>query len=76
MSLDTPASVPLPFPTASVGATKNKPPVWTIDAPEPSVQTSLSEKCSRHTREGGICCRELKGGDERQLIHPDIVRDV
>jgi hypothetical protein len=23
-----------------------------------------------------ICCRELKGSDERSLIDPDIVRDI
>ena len=76
MSSGTSASVPLPRATASVGMTKNNPPVWVIDASGPSVQTPLPEKCARHTREGDACCRELKGGDERQLINPDIVRDV
>ncbi|KAH9971784.1 membrane fraction protein [Russula vinacea] len=76
MSSDTPASVPLPRATASVGLTKNKPPVWAIDASGPSVQTPLPAKCARHTREGGICCQELKGEDERQLIDPDVIRDV
>lgn len=34
-------------------------------------------KCARndHTRDG-VCCKELKGEDERHLIHPDIIRDV
>jgi VIT1/CCC1 family predicted Fe2+/Mn2+ transporter len=40
------------------------------------VQTPLPAKCSRHTREGEVCCQELKGEDERQLIDPDVVRDV
>ena len=78
MSSDTvtPASVPLPRTSAGLGLTRNKPPVWAIDASGPSVQTPLLAKCSRHTREGEVCCQELKGEDERQLIDPDIVRDV
>jgi hypothetical protein len=76
MSSDTPASVPLPRATGSIRSTKNKPPVWAIDASEPSVQAPLPAKCDRHTREGGVCCQELKGEDERQLIDPDVVRDV
>ncbi|KAH9017357.1 DUF125-domain-containing protein [Lactarius deliciosus] len=42
----------------------------------PSVQTPLPAKCARHSREGEVCCQELKGDDERQLIDPDVVRDV
>ena len=76
MSSDSPASVPLPRATGSIRSTKNKPPVWAIDASGPSVQTPLPAKCDRHTREGGVCCQELKGEDERQLIDPDIVRDM
>jgi hypothetical protein len=76
MSSDTPPSVPLPRPSAGVALTRNKPPVWAIDASEPSVQTPLPAKCARHTREGETCCQELKGEDERQLIDPDIIRDV
>ena len=74
---DTPASVPLPRTSAGAGGlTRNKPPLWAIDASGSSVQTPLLAKCSRHTREGEVCCQELKGEDERQLIDPDIVRDV
>ncbi len=76
MSSYSPASVLLPRASASVGVTRNKPPVWAIDASGPSVQTPLPAKCARHTREGEVCCQELKGEDERQLIDPDIVRDV
>ena len=37
----------------------------------------LQAKCSAHGDERhGVCCRELIGEDERQLIDPDIVRDV
>jgi len=73
--LDFPASVPLPRTNVN-GSTKSKPPVWPIDDSGPTVETPLPAKCSRHTREGEICCQELKGEDERQLIDPDVVRDV
>ncbi len=76
MSSDVPASVPLPRATANGARTKNKPPVWAIDSAGPSVQTPLPAKCARHTREGEVCCQELKGDDERQLIDPDVLRDV
>src|SRR6266702_5103170 len=76
MSSDAPASVRLPRATANGTLTKNKPPVWAIDTSGPSVQTPLPAKCSRHNREGEVCCQELKGDDERQLIDPDVVRDV
>ncbi|OAV99091.1 hypothetical protein PTTG_02380 [Puccinia triticina 1-1 BBBD Race 1] len=35
-------------------------------------------KCDKKSRPGDIqvCCRELRGDDERHLINPDIVRDV
>ncbi|KAH9955436.1 VIT family-domain-containing protein [Russula dissimulans] len=75
MSLDFPASVPLPRTNAN-GSTKGKPPVWPIDDSGPTVETPLPAKCARHTREGEICCQELKGEDERQLVDPDVVRDV
>jgi hypothetical protein len=75
MSSDAPASVPLPRQTANSGLPRG-PPVWAIDTSAPSVQTPLPAKCARHTREGEICCQELKGDDERQLIDPDVVRDV
>ena len=76
MSSDASASVQLPRTTANGTLTKNKPPVWAIDSSGPSVQTPLPAKCARHTREGEVCCQELKGEDERQLLDPDVVRDV
>jgi len=58
---------------------KNRPPIWSIEeahGPDmPSVP--LQVKCSAHGDERhGVCCRELIGEDERQLVDPDIVRDV
>lgn len=76
MSSDASASVRLARSTANGTLTKNKPPVWAIDSSGPSVQTPLPAKCARHTREGEVCCQELKGEDERQLLDPDVIRDV
>lgn len=33
-------------------------------------------KCDLHNRERTVCCRDLKGDDERHLVDPDIVRDI
>ncbi|KAG8842018.1 hypothetical protein FRB96_006451 [Tulasnella sp. 330] len=50
------------------------PPVWAISSTE---DAPLPAKCDRHvdSREG-VCCKELKGEDERTLVDPDVVRDV
>ncbi|SCV72484.1 BQ2448_4021 [Microbotryum intermedium] len=58
-------------------------PVWSLqDGPETSLngnghgEVPLASKCDQHNRERTICCRELKGDDERSLIDPDVVRDI
>ncbi|ORY80749.1 membrane fraction protein [Leucosporidium creatinivorum] len=52
-------------------------PVWSLQAgPGGSDQVPLASKCDQHNRERTICCRDLKGDDERSLIDPDIVRDI
>lgn len=33
-------------------------------------------KCEKHNGVRGVCCRDLKHGQDRHLIDPDIVRDV
>ncbi|KAI0372386.1 DUF125-domain-containing protein [Pilatotrama ljubarskyi] len=70
-------SVPLPYRRLSDSLTNNKPPVWSINqsvGPEPA---PLPAKCDRHEpNRSGVCCKELKGDDERTLIDPDVVRDV
>lgn len=38
--------------------------------------SAKASKCDQHNRERTICCRDLKGDDERSLIDPDIVRDI
>ncbi|THH04441.1 hypothetical protein EW146_g10174 [Bondarzewia mesenterica] len=57
---------------------KNKPPVWALEnSIAPSVPQPLTAKCARHeTSRSGVCCKELKGDDERRLVDPDVVRDV
>ncbi|KAI0657531.1 DUF125-domain-containing protein [Cubamyces menziesii] len=70
-------SVPLPHRRGSDSLTNNKPPVWSINhsvGPQPA---PLPAKCDRHEpNRSGVCCKELKGDDERTLIDPDVVRDV
>jgi len=56
--------------------TANQPPVWSLDNALGAEPVPLQAKCARHDRTDGICCRELKGDDERTLIDPDVVRDV
>jgi VIT1/CCC1 family predicted Fe2+/Mn2+ transporter len=41
-----------------------------------SPTTPLPSKCARQERADGVCCKDLKGDDERTLIDPDVVRDV
>ena len=74
-----PPSVPLPNRRSKDQPNGNRPPVWFVEeAPGPDVSNApLQAKCSAHGEDrDGICCRELIGEDERQLIDPDIVRDA
>ncbi|VDB87136.1 unnamed protein product [Peniophora sp. CBMAI 1063] len=75
-----PSSVRLPGRrerAGSAGATGNKPPVWAIDNTATNEEAPLPSKCARHREDRhGVCCKELKGEDERQLIDPDVVRDI
>ncbi|RDX45832.1 DUF125-domain-containing protein [Lentinus brumalis] len=70
-------SVPLPHRRGSDTFASNKPPVWSINESACSQPAPLPAKCDRHERvRSGVCCKELKGDDERTLIDPDVVRDV
>ncbi|KAM0792756.1 hypothetical protein ACM66B_002530 [Microbotryomycetes sp. NB124-2] len=52
-------------------------PVWSLqEGPDTEETVPLASKCDQHNRERTICCRELKGDDDRSLIDPDIVRDI
>ncbi|CAE7197602.1 unnamed protein product [Rhizoctonia solani] len=54
----------------------NKPPVWSINSSSEH-EPPLPSKCDRNSQaRDGVCCKELKGDDERDLIDPDVVRDV
>lgn len=41
-----------------------------------SSRRPTASKCDQHNRERTICCRDLKGDDDRNLVDPDIVRDI
>jgi len=73
----SPISVPLPHRPRDL-ASNNTTPVWPLvessEHNHPSVP--LPAKCDRFERDGGVCCKDLKGDDERTLIDPDIVRDA
>ncbi|KAI0831785.1 VIT family-domain-containing protein [Trametes gibbosa] len=73
----TAPAVPLPPRRGSDSLAINKPPVWSINHSAGPQPAPLPAKCDRHepTR-SGVCCKELKGDDERTLIDPDVVRDV
>ncbi|CAE6524535.1 unnamed protein product [Rhizoctonia solani] len=74
-SSPTAQRVPLPKKQGSNDKLVNsKPPVWALNSSSEH-EAPLPSKCDRNTREG-VCCKELKGDDERNLIDPDIVRDV
>jgi hypothetical protein len=60
-------------------------PVWTLssatpasngggNATSPAAEPPLNSMCDQHARPDAVCCRTLKGEDERSLINPDIVK--
>ncbi|GAA5996883.1 Ccc1p [Rhodotorula paludigena] len=52
-------------------------PVWSLDnSADSSADVPLGAKCDLHNRERTVCCRDLKGDDERSLIDPDVVKDI
>ncbi|KAH9854540.1 DUF125-domain-containing protein [Lenzites betulinus] len=70
-------AVPLPHRRGSDALASNKPPVWSINQSACPQPAPLPAKCDRHEPvRSGVCCKELKGDDERTLIDPDVVRDV
>lgn len=70
-------SVRLPQRRGSDAVGSNKPPVWSINESASSQPAPLPAKCDRHEPgRSGVCCKELRGDDERTLIDPDVVRDV
>ena len=66
-------------------------PVWPISSTAPQAEASITALCDKHgeyetvrscltqpalDRPNQVCCRELKGEDERTLLNADIVRDA
>lgn len=52
------------------------PSVWPLNSSAALNPPLVPAKCDRNDRRDGICCKDLKDGDDRTLIDPDIVRDV
>lgn len=57
------------------GNMNTKPPVWPLGT-SGTLTPPLPARCDRHDRLDGVCCKDLKGEDDRTLIDPDIIRDV
>ena len=75
MSYENSVAPAVPLPRQNAGDIGSKPPVWSIS--ESAVPAPLPSKCFRHEpARSGVCCKELKGDDERTLVDPDVVRDV
>ncbi|THH04543.1 hypothetical protein EW145_g5444 [Phellinidium pouzarii] len=75
----TPSSVPLPRKDSdSAVPASSSSPVWALSSDTPkAAEAPLAEKCDRHdSGRDGLCCKKLKGDDERKLANPDVVRDV
>ncbi|KAG1778714.1 VIT family-domain-containing protein [Suillus placidus] len=69
-------AVSLPNRDAMSNRSVNKPPpVWSLES-NGTLTPPLTEKCDRHGRQDGICCKDLNDEDNRTLIDPDVVRDV
>ncbi|GAA5851065.1 hypothetical protein JCM8547_009169 [Rhodosporidiobolus lusitaniae] len=70
-------AVALPKRQAPQDAAGSSAPVWSLqEGPSTEAAVPLAAKCDLHNRERTVCCRDLKGDDERSLVDPDIVRDI
>ena len=50
-----------------------KPPSLSLALPDEPIK----EKCDRFSSaRNGVCCKSLKGKDERHLVNPDVMRDA
>ncbi|KZV93917.1 DUF125-domain-containing protein [Exidia glandulosa HHB12029] len=68
----TARSVRLPTRDRDSANLGNKPPVWPLESSQ-NASAPLAARCGANN---GVCCKELKGDDERTLIDPDVVRDI
>lgn len=71
----TAVALPHRDPTMSASSPNRPPPVWSLES-NGTLTPPLTEKCDRHDRQDGVCCKELKGEDDRILIDPDVIRDM
>lgn len=76
MSSDNTPALSVPLPKRGSAVLNTAPPVWSLEESGEAPLPPLQAKCARHDRPGEVCCKELKGDDERILIDPDVVRDV
>ncbi|KAG6334887.1 hypothetical protein ID866_4196 [Astraeus odoratus] len=64
----------------SIGRDPNnrpRPTIWSLESATVATSSAIQVRCDRLDREGGVCCKDLKGKeDHRTLIDPDVVRDV
>jgi len=58
-----------------MSSSSNQTPVWSLES-NGTLSPPLPEKCDKHGRQDGICCKDLKDEDNRLLIDPDVIRDV
>jgi hypothetical protein len=73
------ALVKLPKRTEAVKNASEREPVWSLSTGGNSYGTAqppLKAMCDVHARPDAVCCRTLKGDDERALLDPDVVRDI
>ncbi|KAG2358267.1 VIT family-domain-containing protein [Suillus spraguei] len=72
----TTAVVPLPHRDGmSSSSVRRQLPVWSLES-NGTTSSPLTDKCDRHGRQDGICCKEFKDDDDRTLIDTDVVRDI
>ncbi|KAF8327577.1 VIT family-domain-containing protein [Cantharellus anzutake] len=50
-------------------------PLWALTSHNDEL-APLAAKCDKHNESRDVCCKTLKGDDERMLIDPDVVRDI
>jgi len=73
-SKSSPSNGAVPLPKRDLPQTvETRPPVWSLTRGEETEQTAeapLAALCQQHERANQVCCRTLKGDDERHLIDP------
>lgn len=76
MSSETQGAPSVPVSISKDTNNPPKPSVWPLDIITEAAPSTLQTQCDRTAREGAVCCKDLKDGDNRTLIDPDVVRDI